>query len=184
MNEEEIFRDTFKSNFVVQSPSCIRLFTSLRHHLLQFAQVHVHGISDSMQPSPSLSSQQTEGAAEDDSMAMSLSKLWETVKDREAGWALQSLWEVPSGSSGVLWGRELLSPPPVDPHDHLRPRWGCANFQMQPDALWARMWILRKALWCVPFRSVTCSRRHSDLCLAGGEPRPAPSDPRPGGEPC
>ena len=84
MNEEEIFRDTFKSNFVVQSPSCIRLFTSLRHHLLQFAQVHVHGISDSMQPSPSLSSQQTEGAAEDDSMAMSLSKLWETVKDREA----------------------------------------------------------------------------------------------------
>ena len=35
----------------------------------------------------------------------------------------------------------MLSPPPVDPHDHLTPRWGCANFQMQPDALWARMWI-------------------------------------------
>ena len=45
---------------------------------------------------------------------------------------------VPVGCCGR---HELLSPPPVDPHDHLTPRWGCANFQMQPDALWARMWI-------------------------------------------
>lgn len=88
---------------------------------------------------------------------------------------------VPVGCCG---GRELLSPPPVDPHDHLTPRWGCANFQMQPDALWTRMWILRKALWCLPCRSVMCSWQHSDLCLAGGEPRPASSVPKPRGEPC
>lgn len=85
---------------------------------------------------------------------------------------------------GYCGGRELLSPPPVDPHDHLTPRWGCANFQMQPDALWTRMWILRKALWCLPCRSVMCSWQHSDLCLAGGEPRPASSVPKPRGEPC
>lgn len=67
-------------------------------------------------------------------------------------------------------GHELLSPPPADPHEHLKPRWGYANFQMQPDAPRAGMWALRKALWCLPYRSVMCSRQQSGLCLAGGEP--------------
>ena len=55
---------------------------------------------------------------------------------RETGWASQSLWEVPRDSQrGGRGGHELLSPPPMDPREHLTPSWGCGNFQMQPDAL-------------------------------------------------
>ena len=71
-------------------------------------------------------------------------------------------------------GHELLSPPPADPHEHLKPRWGYANFQMQPDAPRAGMWALRKALWCLPYKSAMCSWQHSGLCLAGDEPRLLP----------
>ena len=41
---------------VVQSPSRVRLTPSLpvRHHVLEFAQVHVHCISDAIQQSHSL----------------------------------------------------------------------------------------------------------------------------------
>lgn len=51
----------------------------------------------------------------------------------------------------------------MDPHDHLRPRWGCANFQMQPDVLWARMQILRK-LYGVYLTEVLCALVACQIC--------------------